>query len=35
MHIQRRLVAHGFPVVVDGKRGPKTKAAVVAFQKAR
>lgn len=33
--IQRRLVVHGFAVVVDGDRGPKTNAAIIKFQKAR
>lgn len=33
--IQRRLVAHGFPVAIDGRMGPQTKAAIRAFQKAR
>ena len=35
LHIQQRLVAHGFSVAVDGLRGPSTAAAIVAFQKAR
>lgn len=33
--IQRALVAHGYAVTIDGKPGPKTKAAVEAFQRAR
>jgi len=33
--IQKRLVAHGFAVTVDGIRGAKTTAAIVAFQKAK
>jgi cell wall-associated NlpC family hydrolase len=32
--IQSRLVAHGFIVSVDGALGPKTAAAVAAFQRA-
>jgi hypothetical protein len=35
LHIQQRLVAHGFPVSVDGDRGPKTLAAIIALQKAK
>jgi peptidoglycan hydrolase-like protein with peptidoglycan-binding domain len=31
--IQTALVAHGFKVTVDGKFGPKTQTAVIAFQK--
>lgn len=33
--IQRRLVAHGYPMTVDGVRGPKTDEAIKAFQKAK
>lgn len=33
--LQVLLSEHGFPVVVDGIYGPKTKAAVFAFQQAR
>lgn len=33
--IQKMLVAHGFPVTVDGMRGPKTTAAIMAFQTAK
>ncbi|MEZ2406120.1 peptidoglycan-binding protein [Bosea sp. RCC_152_1] len=33
--IQRALVALGYSLVVDGKPGPKTKAAMEAFQKSR
>jgi peptidoglycan hydrolase-like protein with peptidoglycan-binding domain len=32
---QALLTAHGHPVAVDGDFGPKTKAAVVAFQRSR
>lgn len=35
LSIQKRLVAHGFAVTVDGVRGPKTTAAIEAFQKAK
>lgn len=35
LRLQQRLVAHGFPVKTDGVRGPKTDAALKAFQKAR
>jgi peptidoglycan hydrolase-like protein with peptidoglycan-binding domain len=35
LHIQQRLVAHGFDVAVDGVRGPNTVAAIIAFQKAK
>lgn len=31
--LQEALVVNGFKVVVDGVAGPKTKAAIVAFQK--
>jgi peptidoglycan hydrolase-like protein with peptidoglycan-binding domain len=34
LHIQQRLVAHGFAVVIDGWRGDKTTAAIKAFQQA-
>lgn len=33
-HIQERLNAHGAKLVVDGKRGPKTQAAILTFQAA-
>lgn len=33
--IQKRLVVHGFAITVDGLRGPKTQAAIIAFQKAK
>lgn len=33
--VQQRLVVHGFPVEVDGLIGPKTRAAVKEFQKAK
>lgn len=33
LHIQQRLVAHGFDVSMDGMRGPQTEAAIRAFQK--
>jgi len=33
--IQKRLVAHGFSVTIDGIRGVKTTAAIIAFQKAK
>lgn len=33
--LQQRLVAKGFPVVVDGGYGPRTRAAVAAFQRSR
>jgi hypothetical protein len=32
--IQEALVKHGWPVKVDGRSGPKTTAAIKAFQKA-
>jgi peptidoglycan hydrolase-like protein with peptidoglycan-binding domain len=31
--IQKALIAHGFKVTVDGKFGPQTEKAVIAFQK--
>jgi hypothetical protein len=33
--MQERLALHGFPVVTDGIRGPKTDAALKDFQKAK
>lgn len=33
--LQRQLTRHGFKVSADGEYGPKTKAAVAAFQKSR
>jgi hypothetical protein len=35
LQLQQRLVAHGFKVATDGIRGPKTDAALKAFQKAK
>lgn len=31
--VQRRLIAHGVPVVIDGRYGPATRAAVTTFQR--
>jgi peptidoglycan hydrolase-like protein with peptidoglycan-binding domain len=33
--IQNALIAQGFKVTVDGKFGPQTEKAVIAFQKAK
>lgn len=33
--IQKRLVAHGFAVTIDGIRGPKTTASIIEFQKTK
>lgn len=35
LHIQQRLVAHGFDVKIDGVRGPNTDDAIRRFQRAR
>lgn len=33
LRVQKALMAHGYAVATDGRWGPKTKAALAAFQK--